>query len=133
MNQNKAPLEVAVYSKILILRFPKTRANRPIICKLVSEFNLEFNILNAAILPRKEGKMVMELVGSKKNFKDGVKYLRAQGLDVQNASQDVSRDEEGCTQCGACTAVCPTSALYIERPAMEVKFDQKNAAFANSA
>ncbi|MEG1997625.1 MAG: 4Fe-4S binding protein, partial [Clostridiales bacterium] len=28
-----------------------------------------------------------------------------------------------CTQCGACTALCPTHALYVERPSMAVKFD----------
>jgi L-aspartate semialdehyde sulfurtransferase ferredoxin len=114
-----------VYSKILILRFPITAAGRPVICKLASAYDLEFNLLNATILPRKEGRMVMELSGTKKNFKDGVNYLKSRGVDVQNASQDVSRDETSCTQCGACTAVCPTSALYIERPSMEVKFDQK--------
>ena len=114
-----------MYSKILILRFPRTEVQKPIVCNLALKFNLVFNILNAGILPRKEGFMVLELSGPRKNFKDGVDYLKANGVDVQNASQEVKRDESVCTHCGACTAVCPTGALYIQRPEMVVHFDQR--------
>src|SRR6056297_3960214 len=69
--------------------------------------------------------MVLELSGSKKNFKNGVQYLRNQGVIVKNASQEVARDNSKCTHCGACTAVCPTGALSIKRPEMEVVYDQE--------
>ena len=42
-----------MFSKILILRFPKTEVQKPIVCYLAKDFDLTFNILNAAILPRK--------------------------------------------------------------------------------
>jgi ferredoxin len=113
-----------VYSKILILRFPKTEVRKPIVCYLVKDYDLIFNILNAAILPRKEGVMVLELSGTRKNFKGGIKFLKSQGVQVQNASQEVKRDTNKCTQCGACTAVCPTGALHIVRPEMAVEFDE---------
>ena len=113
-----------MYSKILILRFPRTEAQKPIVCYLVKDYDLIFNILNAAILPRKEGIMVLELSGTRKNFKEGVKFLKSQGVQVQNASQEVKRDMNKCTQCGACTAVCPTGALHIVRPEMAVEFDE---------
>jgi len=113
-----------VYSKILILRFPKAEVRKPIVCYLVKDYDLIFNILNAAILPRKEGIMVLELSGTRKNFKEGVKFLKSQGVQVQNASQEVKRDTNKCTQCGACTAVCPTGALHIVRPEMAVEFDE---------
>ncbi|MBW2193204.1 MAG: 4Fe-4S binding protein, partial [Deltaproteobacteria bacterium] len=35
------------------------------------------------------------------------------------------RIKNRCTHCGACTAVCPTRALSIERPEMVVDFNQK--------
>jgi L-aspartate semialdehyde sulfurtransferase ferredoxin len=114
-----------VYSKILILRFPATEVEKPIVCNLVKYYDLIFNILNAAVLPRKEGVMVLELTGTRKNFKDGVQYLRNQGVQVENASQEIKRIKKKCTHCGACTAVCPTKALYIQRPEMTVAFDQK--------
>ena len=113
-----------MYSKILILRFPATEVEKPIVCNLVKDYDLIFNILNAAVLPRKEGVMVLELSGTRKNFKDGVKYLRNQGVQVENASQEIKRIKKKCTHCGACTAVCPTKALYIQRPEMTVEFDQ---------
>jgi ferredoxin len=114
-----------VYSKILVLRFPKTAAQNPIVCYLTKDYDLIFNILNATILPRKEGIMVLELSGSRKNFKDGVKYLESQSVQVQNASQEAKRNLGKCTHCGACTAVCPTGALSVIRPEMAVDFDQK--------
>ena len=113
-----------MYSKILILRFPRTEVRKPIVCYLVKDYDLIFNILNAAILPRKEGIMVLELSGTRKNFKEGIKFLKSQGVQVQNASQEVKRDTNKCTQCGACTAVCPTGALHIVRPEMAVEFDE---------
>lgn len=113
-----------MYSKILILRFPQTEVQKPIVCYLVKDYDLIFNILNAEILPRKEGVMVLELSGTRKNFKEGVKFLKSQGVQVQNASQEVKRDTSKCTQCGACTAVCPTGALHVVRPEMAVEFDE---------
>jgi ferredoxin len=114
-----------VYSKILILRFSQEVAQTPVVCRLTRDFDLVFNILNATILPRQEGVMVLELSGAKKNFRDGVKFLKDQGIKVQNASREVKRIQAKCTHCGACTAVCPTGALSIRRPEMEVVFDQK--------
>ena len=114
-----------MYSKILKLRFPITEVQKPIVCNLAREYDLVFNILNAGILPRKEGFMVLEISGRRKDFKEGVDYLKRQGVDVQNASQEIKRNENKCTHCGSCTAVCPTGALSVKRPEMEVTFDQQ--------
>ena len=114
-----------MYSKILILRFPQTEVQKPIVCQLARVYDLTFNILNAAVLPRKEGIMVLELSGNKKNFRDGVQYLKDQGVNVQNADQEVKRSKKKCTHCGACTAVCPTGALSVQRPEMSIEFDQQ--------
>jgi ferredoxin len=112
-----------MYSKMLSLRFPKKIVNEPIAVNLVKKFDLSFNILKATIYPRKEGLMVLQLSGHKKNFQRGVRYLKGLGIKVESIGQDIKRDEEICFQCGACTAVCPTGALYIKRPEMEVIFD----------
>jgi len=114
-----------LYSKILILRFPKTRVSNPTVCFLAKNFDLTFNILKATVLPRKEGIMLLDLTGTKKNFQKGIAYLEGEGVKVQNASQEVSRDEEKCIQCGACTAVCPTGALCVQRPEMKIDFNMK--------
>jgi len=114
-----------MYSKILILRFSAKVSQEPVVCYLAKDYDLTFNILNAGILPRKEGYMVMELSGAKKNFKEGVRFLKDKGVDVQSASQEVKRNQNKCTHCGSCTAVCPTGALAVKRPEMSVEFDQR--------
>jgi ferredoxin len=114
-----------VYSKFLVLRFSEDVAQKPVVYHLAKDFDLVFNILNATILPGKEGVMVMELSGSKKDFREGVAFLKRNGIKVKNASREVKRIHSKCTHCGACTAVCPTGALSIRRPEMEVVFDQE--------
>lgn len=114
-----------MYSKVLLLRFPREIVNEAIVVNLVKRFDLTFNILKATIYPRKEGLMVMELTGNTKNYKSGVRYLKDLGVKVESISQDIKRNEEACFHCGACTAVCPTGALYIERPEMSVAFDKE--------
>ena len=116
---------VIMYSRMLVLRFPKTEVENPIVCFLASEFGLTFNILKATILPRKEGVMVMELSGKRKDFNKGVQYLKKHGVHVQAADRDIKRNTAVCTHCGSCTAVCPTGALSIKRPEMSVEFKQK--------
>ena len=111
-------------SRIYILSFPKTIVEKPLVCNLALKFDLTFNILNATILPRKEGKMVIEILGSQKNCKKGIQYLKDNGVRVKNAGNDIKRHEDICTHCGACTAVCPTEALKVRRPEMIVDFDR---------
>ncbi|AEB09170.1 NIL domain-containing protein [Desulfobacca acetoxidans] len=112
-----------MHAEILVLHFPKDIVDRPIIYRLVKDFDLEFNLLKATISPRREGIIVLELRGHPKNFRQGVKYLKDSGVKVQRVASDVRRNEERCYQCGVCTAVCPTGALYVKRPEMEIVFD----------
>lgn len=114
-----------MYSKMISLRFPRKIAGQPIVVNLVKKFDLTFNILKAVIYPRKEGFVVLELSGERKNFQQGVRYLKSLGVRVENIGEDIKRDEDRCYQCGACTAVCPTGALHIKRPEMTVLFDKE--------
>ena len=114
-----------MYSKTLSLRFPKDIVNDPIVVKLVKDFDLSFNLLKTVIYPRKEGLMVLQLSGHRQNFKEGVRYLKRIGVKVESIGEDIRRNEQTCIQCGACTAVCPTGALHIKRPEMEVLFDRE--------
>lgn len=70
--------------------------------------------------------MVLEISSAgKAAFNKGITYLKEQGVRVSTPEHKIYKDEEKCTHCGACTAVCPTGALYIKRPEMEVIFDLK--------
>ncbi len=110
--------------KKIVLRFDTSISDKPIISKLVKDYDLEVNIIKANVNPLKEGTMVLEILGQQ--LDEGIQYLKNQGVHVEALTQDVIRDEKKCVMCGACTAICPTNALYIERPSMEVKFDSDN-------
>ncbi len=110
-------------SRKIVLHFSKENWNKPIVYKLVKEFNLSFNILKASVLPRQESFMVLELVGSKADFQKGLEYLAEVEVGVEPIDKDIVREEKKCTHCGACTAVCPTGSLSINRESMEVIFN----------
>lgn len=112
--------------KRIVLHFPHQLIDKPIAYHLVKDYNLIFNILQARITPDEEGLMVLELSGSDKDYAQGIKFLQEQGVKVQTLSRDVKRNEKRCTHCGACLAVCPTNALYVDRKTMEVIFDIDN-------
>jgi L-aspartate semialdehyde sulfurtransferase ferredoxin len=114
-----------MYARMLVLRFPRDIVDKPIITYLVRDYNLTFNILKAQIYPRKEGMLVLELRGSKRDYDKGIKYLKQVGVEIEPVAQGIRRDDDKCYQCGACTAVCPTGALHIRRPAMEVLFESE--------
>jgi ferredoxin len=105
------------------LRFPKETSDKQIICKLVQKYSVEFNILKATILPQHEGLMVLELLGHKQHVRDALDYLKSFGVKIEPLSTIINRDDEKCFQCGACTGICPTCALSIDRSDMSVLFD----------
>jgi len=110
-------------SKRIVLTFPHNMVDKPIVYKLVKEYDLVFNILQAKITPREEGLLVLELTGKKEQYAEGIKYLKELGVRIQPLSQDVTRDDARCTHCGACVTICPTNALSIEKKTMKVLFD----------
>ncbi len=111
--------------KRIILRFKKNTIDKPIVYKLVKDYDLIFNILRANILPRAESMMVMEIDGTEENFDKGIAYLKSLNIDTEPMEQDINRDEEKCVHCGVCTSVCAPDALYIDRKTMKVNFDYK--------
>jgi len=112
-------------SKRIVLHYPKRLVDRPIIYQLVKEYNLKFNILKALFTQEAEGLMVLEISGEQKDYDRGIKYLTESGVRIQSLSQDVIRNEERCTHCGACITICPTSAFELDPLTRRVNFDNE--------
>jgi len=114
-----------VVSKRIVLRFPRRLVDRPIVSRLVKDFDLDFNILKASVTPDEEGLMVMELSGQQEDFDNGVRYLAETGVHIQSLSQNVTRNEERCTHCSACVTICPAGAFEIDSVTRRVNFDNE--------
>ncbi len=109
-------------SKRIVLHFPSRLVDRPIVSRLVRDFNLDFNILKASVTPEEEGLLVLELSGKQSDYDKGIRYLAETGVRIQALSQDVTRNEERCTHCGACITICPTGAFELDPLNRRVNF-----------
>lgn len=112
-------------AKKIVLRFPRRMVDRPIIYRLVKDYDLEFNILKASITPEQEGLLVLELKGNQQEYDKGIEFLLKAGVQIQALSQDVTRNEERCTHCGACVTVCPTGAFKVDTKTRKVTFEDE--------
>jgi len=114
-----------VVTKRIVLRFPQRLVERPIIYRLVKDYDLEFNILKASITPEQEGLLVLELKGEQEEYDKGIDFLVKGGVQIQSLSQDITRNEERCTSCGACITVCPAGAFEVDPKTRIVSFNNE--------
>jgi NAD-dependent dihydropyrimidine dehydrogenase PreA subunit len=103
------------------LEFPPDKTDQPIITQLV-RCNLTFNILRAYISPGKQGYMILELVGSNEGISDVLGHLERLGITARVYTDSVIRYEDKCVNCGACTSVCPSGALVMNKQTWELEF-----------
>ncbi len=113
-------------SRNVLLIFNKDIMYKPIIYHTTQNYNISFNVLEAKILPKQEGRLVLQLEGPSQELRDALEYMQEQQVQVQVLSERIRRDSESCVHCGACTSVCKTDALYLDRQSMEVLFKPEN-------
>jgi Fe-S-cluster-containing dehydrogenase component len=106
----------------VVLSFPSGLVEEPITYHLIKDFDLMVNILKAAVRPKKEGRLVVEISGKKLALDKGFAYLTGLGVRVEPLAQEVVYDQDRCTHCTACIPICPTAALNIDRKQMKVSF-----------
>ena len=102
--------------KRMVLRFTKKTWNQPIVYRLVKEFNLAFNILKASIFPKEASLMVLEISGAEADFDRGMTYLKDCGVVYEPLEANIKKDENRCVLCVACSSVCLTEAMSMQRP-----------------
>ncbi|MGI6712704.1 MAG: NIL domain-containing protein [Bacillota bacterium] len=110
-------------SKKVVLRFNPDIVDKPIIYSLIKDYGLIPNILKAEINPHKQGYLVLDLSGDNEQYAKGIEFLNSLNVSVDALDEKVVWMEDKCIQCGLCTGLCPTKALFMKRPSMEVQFD----------
>ncbi len=109
-------------SKNVLLIFNKDVMYRPIIYRLAADFRIIFNVLEAKIFPKQEGRLILQLQGSPEQMRQALEYLVGEGVGVEILAEKIKRDEERCVHCGACLAVCRSDALFLDNKTGEVVF-----------
>lgn len=115
--------------KKVVLSFPPETVKKPITYHLVKDYDLIINILRAEVREEEAGRMILDIEGEEEGIENGLAFLREQGVSIQEAARDISLDEELCVDCGACTSVCRSDALVMNRDTWKLEFDKDNCIF----
>ncbi|MDD5660162.1 MAG: NIL domain-containing protein [Actinomycetota bacterium] len=107
----------------LMLIFPPNIVKKPVVYRIVKDFDLEFNILRAEITSDLEGKMLLEIKGSKERINECKSYLVKEGVELEEAAKGIILDKDKCVNCGICISLCLGKAFYL-KDNYEVNFDQ---------
>ena len=110
----------------LMLYFPKSETEKPIVYHLVKDYDLVVNIFRAKVTPEEYGYLVLDVTGTEENIQRSLEFVRGFNVRVNEASVGVSWNADKCTHCGNCLPHCPTHALAVADPkTRRVAFDAK--------
>jgi len=99
----------------VVLTFPYKLIDQPITSYLVKNYDVIVNILRARINPKEEGRLMIEVSGKEENLDKGIEYLKELGVKI----------EDRCIQCTACSSLCPTGAIEVDREKMTIAFNKE--------
>ena len=98
-------------TKKIYLYFPKSETEKPIVYRLVKDFNLIINIFRAKVTPEEEGYLSLDVTGEVEDIERAFAYLSTLELVIHAGTKGLHWDENRCIHCGACVVHCPTGAL----------------------
>ena len=111
-------------TKKLLLYFPVSETEKPIVYHLVKDYNLIINIFRAKVTPQEEGYLVLDVTGEDEDIQRGMEYVQSFNVTINEGNRGLRWEEQVCTSCGNCVPHCPTQALLVaDRQTMRVSFD----------
>ena len=122
---------MAEVTKKITLKYSEDNVDEPMVYTLITKYNILANITKAKVYPDKEGYLVMNVTGEEESLRQGIDYLKSKCMEVVPFADTVKWDKDNCTQCGACTAVCPSGALGLNRPEMTIKVQEDKCILCN--
>jgi ferredoxin len=107
----------------LVFRFPAFTVDEPITYNLIKEYDIIINILNADISHGKEGILLVEMKGLKSNMDAALTYLAKKDIEVSPVQKTILHNDELCVHCGACSSVCFSGALEMDKKDRSLIFE----------
>ncbi|MCX7749260.1 MAG: 4Fe-4S binding protein [Clostridia bacterium] len=107
------------------LYYSANEITKPITYHLVKDYDLQINILHADISLNKVGKLVIDIIGENESIEAGLKFIEEQGIKYKLFTKTIIWQEDNCVHCGACTAVCPSEALQMDKVEWDLTFDKE--------
>jgi ferredoxin len=108
--------------KRLVLSFPANMVDIPLTYRLIKDYDVIVNILNADITPGREGKLLVELKAPRENIDNAVSYIHSLNINCDPVNKSIHLNEDKCIHCGSCSAVCFADALTMDRISRELIF-----------
>jgi ferredoxin len=108
--------------KRLVLTFPARRVEEPITYRLIKDYDVIVNILNADITPGREGKLLVELKAPKENLDSAILFMENMEIDCSPVMKSINLRMEDCIHCGSCSSVCFADALVMDSKSRELRF-----------
>ena len=108
--------------KRLVLSFPVQQLDEPVTYRLIKDYDILVNILNADITPGREGKLLVEMKAPRENLEKGIKYIESINVHWSPVKKTILLNQEECVHCGACSAVCFADALTMDKHSRELVF-----------
>ena len=103
-------------TKRLLLYFPRSETEKPIVYHLVKDYNLIINIFRAKVTPEEFGYLLLDVSGSDEDIERGMQFVRTFNVRIDESHKGLYWDAERCTHCGNCLPHCPTKAFYVVDP-----------------
>ncbi len=105
-----------------ILIFPPVSTTQPLTYRLIKEYDVMINILKGEISAGKVGRLLVEIEADQEKVDSALQFLKDQGVDIRPISDQIRLDIDKCVHCGACTSVCFSGALDLNRDTWQLEF-----------
>jgi len=97
----------------LLITFPNSTGDKPIVYNLIKKYDLEINIIKASFDFNFQGTLFVEVNGKSENIANALEYIESQGVLADFINSTISIDEKACVECGLCTSACQSQALIL--------------------
>ena len=108
----------------LLFYFPKSETDKPIVYRLVKDYDLTVNIYRAKVTPEEFGYLVLDVTGKESDIDRAIDFVKTFNVRISETDKGLAWNEAKCTSCGNCLTHCPTDALNIaDLSSRRVTFD----------